>query len=120
MLLISEFESMTGIYPPTSLFVVIQEYFEKSRFDKQEFCRRYGLNINRLAEEIQNETNVRAYKNAWKVGAKLGETKLEVERLQKELAQKTIVKTLCEALVKVDKLSPEDFNAIMKQCEIQP
>ncbi|MDE5792154.1 MAG: hypothetical protein K2O52_02255 [Oscillospiraceae bacterium] len=111
MLLLSEFESMTGIYPPTNLFVVIQEYFEKSRFDKQEFCRRYGLNVNRIAEEIQIETNVRACEDAWKAGMMLGETKLENE--------KAVVKILAEILKRAGEISTEDFDAIMKQCKIQ-
>ena len=119
MLLLSEFESMTGIYPSINLFAVIQEYFEKSRFDKQEFCRQYGLNINRLAEKIQNEANSQLCQKAFQAGAMIGETKFETEQFQKELLKKNTVKTLCEVLKKADKLSSEDFDAILKQCEIQ-
>lgn len=41
----------------------------------------------------------------------MGETKLENE--------KAIVKTLAVILKRAGEISPKDFDAIMKQCEIQ-
>ncbi len=75
MLLLSEFEGMTGIFPPTNLFAVIQEYFEKSRLTKQEFCRRYSLNIGRLAEIIQQEANMRECYVAYRYGKLSGKAR---------------------------------------------
>ena len=107
----SEFEKLTGFYPPENLFAVIEEYYTQSELNVEDFCIQYRFNMNGIAEKIQNETNSRLCREAFQAGAMLGETKLENE--------KAIVKTLAAILKRAGEISPEDFKAIVKQCEIQ-
>ena len=57
-MLISEFETLTGIYPPESLYSVIEKHYYDSKLDKHEFCENYKLNADGLAERIQREANM--------------------------------------------------------------
>ena len=56
-MLLSEFETLTGIYPPKDLYSVIEEFYNESKLDKQEFCENYKLNADGLAERIQRKVN---------------------------------------------------------------
>lgn len=49
----TEFESMTGVYPSTSMFAVIKRFYEKSSLSKEQFCEAYKSNSGHMAEWIQ-------------------------------------------------------------------
>lgn len=48
-----EFTELTGIYPSMILYRAIEQEYMESGLDKVEFCRRYILNVDGLAEKIQ-------------------------------------------------------------------
>lgn len=83
----SEFESLTGIYPPENLFEVIEEFYMKSKLSKQDFCYHYRFNVNAIAEKIQNEANSHAAHIAYQFGMMLGETKRELLLANQEIEQ---------------------------------
>ena len=119
----SEFEKLTGIYPSENLFEVIQEAYTHSGLSERDFCNRYKLNADGIAKEIQCEADSRACQMSFLYGEVLGKADRKAEQLQKELDElksKKTVKILCEILRKAGEISIEDFNVIMKQCEIQP
>ncbi|MDE5738231.1 MAG: hypothetical protein K2H93_07695 [Oscillospiraceae bacterium] len=80
----SEFENLTGIYPPENLFEVIEEFYMKSELSKQEFCCHYKHNVNQVAKKIQKEADKRASQTAYLCGKALGEMRLENAKLKKE------------------------------------
>ena len=80
----SEFENLTGIYPPENLFEVIQEAYTQSKLSKRDFCHQYKFNVGRLAEKIQKEADKRASQTAYLCGKALGEMRLENAKLKKE------------------------------------
>ncbi|MDE6658286.1 MAG: hypothetical protein K2J88_06875 [Oscillospiraceae bacterium] len=81
----SEFEKLTGFYPPENLFAVIKEYYMQSELNMQDFCYGYRFNVNGIAEKIQNEVNARTAHNVWRFGMLLGETEREVLSLKEKI-----------------------------------
>ncbi|MDE5754673.1 MAG: hypothetical protein K2H89_09070 [Oscillospiraceae bacterium] len=80
----SEFEKLTGFYPPENLFAVIEEYYTQSELNVEDFCMQYRFNMNGIAEKIQNEVNARTIRNALHFGMILGETRREVLSLREK------------------------------------
>ena len=76
----SEFENLTGIYPPENLFEVIQEAYTQSKLSKRDFCRQYKFNVNGLAKKIQQETNKRACQTTYLYGTMLGNARMKKEK----------------------------------------
>lgn len=59
-MLITEFETLTGIYPDVNLYHVIEhEYNEGDWHDKAEFCTAYKFNEDGLATRLQAAANQR-------------------------------------------------------------
>ena len=84
----SEFEKLTGFYPPENLFEVIKEYYMQSELNMEDFCYGYRFNVNGIAEKIQNEVNARTARNAWHFGMLLGKTKREILSLKEKMKNK--------------------------------
>lgn len=80
----SEFQRLTGFYPPENLFAVIEEYYTQSELNAEDFCMQYRFNMNGIAEKIQNEVNARMTRNALHFGMILGETRREVLSLREK------------------------------------
>lgn len=73
-----EFEKRTGFYPTLELYEIIEKHYSTMAVDKDEFCKRYKKNTDRLAEQIQLEADEVAWKR---------EQRLEGEK-RKEIAEK--------------------------------
>lgn len=59
-MLLTEFETLTGIYPDVNLYRVIEhEYNEGDWHDKAEFCTAYKFNEDGLATRLQMAANQR-------------------------------------------------------------
>ena len=84
-MLISEFETLTGIYPSKDLYSVIEEFYNESKLDKQEFCEKYKFNADCLAERIQREANKLEQAREQQAYVEICDlkTKLEEEKLKK-------------------------------------
>lgn len=92
-MMIQEFEQLTGIYPTTELYKVIEEQYMNGPWsNKQEFCKAYKKNTDglakrcarrangaRLAAEMLAEQDV----EKWKKTAE--QWKAEVDRVQRHL-----------------------------------
>lgn len=52
-----EFEKLTGFYPTLNMYKVIEQEYMDSELDKAEFCRRYSLNVDGIAQKIQRITD---------------------------------------------------------------
>lgn len=92
----SEFEILTGIYPSETLYSVIEEFYNESKTDKHEFCRRYMMNAECLAERIQTVANelesAIEQKNFSRIGSL--EAKLEAEEKRADMLQEELDKEL--------------------------
>jgi len=92
----SEFETLTGIYPSEMLYSVIEEFYNDSKTDKHEFCRRYMMNAECLAERIQTVANelesAIEQKNFSRIGSL--EAKLEAEEKRADMLQQELDKEL--------------------------
>lgn len=92
----SEFETLTGIYPSRNLYSVIEKFYNESKEDKHEFCRRYMMNADCLAERIQREANKLEQAIAQKHFSDIGsiEAKLEAEKKRADKLQQELDKEL--------------------------
>ena len=95
-MLLSEFERLTGTYPDAMLYEVIEkEYIEGDWSDKNQFCCRYGNDVDGLATKCQrlaNEKLTRLYEGEAKLKntirvleARLHEAAEENDRLEDDL-----------------------------------
>lgn len=91
-MLISEFETLTRIYPSEMLYSVIEEFYNGSKLDKHEFCEKYKFNADGLAERIQEEANEleaekaqQAYFEVRELKADLDKTRMDRNRLKDQL-----------------------------------
>ncbi len=113
-MLISEFETLTGIYPSEMLYSVIEEFYNDSKTDKHEFCRRYMMNAKCLAERIQTVANelesTIEQKNFSRIGSL--EAKLEAEKKRADMLQQELDKEQNISLEEYQELGTEDFSGI--------
>lgn len=57
-MLISEFQTHTGIYPNWALWKAINRAYNESELDQQKFCADYLANVDGLAQRIQRECDM--------------------------------------------------------------
>ena len=57
-----EFEQRTGFYPDQALYSIIEKYYMEFDGDKDAFCKAYKQNADGLAEKIQREADMHAFK----------------------------------------------------------
>lgn len=86
-MLISEFQNRTGIYPSENLYSVIEKFYGESKEDKDEFCRRYMMNADCLAEKIQRECNQLELKKEQEFFSRIGELEAKLEITGLELSR---------------------------------
>lgn len=80
----SEFEILTGIYPSETLYSVIEEFYNESKLDKHEFCEKYKLNADGLAERIQEEANELEADRERQVSIEVRELKADFDKMRRE------------------------------------
>ncbi len=81
-MLISEFETLTGIYPSEMLYSVIEEFYNESKLDKHEFCEKYKFNADGLAERIQEEANELEAEKAQQAYFEVRELKADLDKMR--------------------------------------
>ena len=59
-----EFEALTGIFPSDELYKAIEAAYYDFTGDKTAFCKAYKANKNGIAERIQREADMAAFKAA--------------------------------------------------------
>lgn len=84
-MMIEEFEKLTGFYPTADLYAAIETAYMDFDGDKTAFCKAYKANKNGIAERIQREVNMAAFKAQREHDAELARRDVEIERLKKEL-----------------------------------
>ena len=78
----SEFENLTRIYPSETLYSVIEEFYNDSKLDKHEFCEKYKLNADGLAERIQEEANELEAEKAQQAYFEVRELKADLDKMR--------------------------------------
>jgi len=77
-----EFEKRTGFYPTLELYEIIEKHYSTMAVDKDEFCKRYKKNTDRLAEQIQLEADEVAWKREQR---REGEKRKEIAEKEAEI-----------------------------------
>lgn len=95
-MLISEFQRRTGIFPSENQYSVIERFYYESKEDKDDFCRRYMMNADCLAERIQTEVNKLEQAIDHKFLSKISnlEAELEAEKKRADKLQQELDKEL--------------------------
>lgn len=108
-----EFEKRTGIYPTSRLYQIIENHYNATDIDKDEFCKLYKNNIDGLAEKIQMEAD----ETAWKADHKQeAENHKKIETKEAEIRDlKRLVETLSERLDKELEWKPRGLLSGMDQ-----
>lgn len=89
-MLITEFETLTGIYPDVNLYRVIEhEYTEGDWHDKAEFCTAYKFNEDGLATRLQAAANQRLIDMEEQHRRDMNTAQRREERLREENAKLT-------------------------------
>lgn len=57
-----EFEQRTGFYPDQALYSIIEKHYMEFNGDKDAFCKAYKKNTDWLADKIQREADMQAFK----------------------------------------------------------
>lgn len=83
-----EFENMTGIYPTSELYRIIEKHYNATDIDKDEFCKAYKKNLDGLAERIQTEADAAAWQQAAEERRAIEEKEKQIEDLKRELEWK--------------------------------
>lgn len=122
-MMIQEFEQLTGIYPTTELYKVIEKkYMDGPWTDKQEFCKAYKANKDGLAEScarcangvrLADEGLAKHEIEKWKATAE--QWKAENERTQKQLDRE-----LCWTPYEyTNRLSDKDYEHLAAQTDTE-
>ena len=120
-MLISEFETLTRIYPSETLYSVIEEFYNESKLDKHEFCENYKLNADGLAERIQTEVNKLEQEREKDFASRLYELNSRIEELEKALEreQKTSAHLRTRLDEELDWHPAEHTGTNMKQSDYE-
>ncbi len=84
-MLIQEFESLTGIYPSSSLYEQIEAVYTDFDGDKAAFCKAYKANKDGLAEAIQRWASLKDIKAADDAEKRIKGIEAEIEKLKTDL-----------------------------------
>ena len=84
-MMIQEFEALTGFYPDSLLFDIINKRYSEQNEDKATFCKAYKKNKDGLAEGIQREAIFAAAGELSAKDPEIRELKAEIEALRKKL-----------------------------------
>ena len=84
-MMIEEFEKRTGFYPTLVQYEAIERAYVEFDGDKDAFCKAYKKNAGGIAERIQREVNMAAFKAQNAQASEIARSDAEIERLKKEL-----------------------------------
>lgn len=84
-MMIQEFESLTGIYPSSTLYEQIENAYTDFDGDKTAFCKAYKANKDGLAEAIQRRASLKEIKAADDAEKSFAALKAEIEKLKADL-----------------------------------
>ena len=84
-MMLEEFEKRTGFYPTLVQYEAIERAYMEFDGDKDAFCKAYKKNADGMAERIQREVNMAAFKAQNAQAAEIASRDAEIERLKKEL-----------------------------------
>ncbi len=84
-MMIQEFEQRTGFYPTLAEYEAIERAYMEFDGDKDAFCKAYKKNADGIAERIQREVNMAAFKAQNAQAAEIARRDAEIECLKKEL-----------------------------------
>nr|DAM37321.1 MAG TPA: hypothetical protein [Caudoviricetes sp.] len=84
-MMIEEFEQRTGYYPTAKEYEAIEKAYTDFSGDKDAFCKAFRKNEEGIAEKIQHEVNVAAFKDKREQAADITRRDIEIERLKKQL-----------------------------------
>lgn len=107
-MMIQEFEKLTGIYPTADLYAVIEAAYMEFDGDKTAFCKAYKSNKNGIAEKIQREANMAAFRAQNKHAADIASRDAEIERLAKEVEREQEWKPYTDA----DNVQQSDYEQL--------
>jgi phytoene dehydrogenase-like protein len=85
-MMIQEFEKLTGIYPTADLYAVIEAAYMEFDGDKTAFCKAYKSNKNGIAEKIQREANMAAFRAQNKHAADIA-SRYDIEEAQTSIKE---------------------------------
>ena len=88
-MLITEFESLTGIRPPQSMWAEIAKAYHESDMNMFNFCKAYELNVNGIAERIQHLVDSSEIKQVEDLKLELLKKEKRIAQLQKKLDKKS-------------------------------
>lgn len=80
-----EFEALTGIFPSDELYKAIEAAYYDFAGDKTAFCKAYKANKDGIAERIQREVDMAAFKAADSSSKAIAQRDTEIENLKKQL-----------------------------------
>jgi hypothetical protein len=80
-----EFEALTGIFPSDELYKAIEAAYYDFAGDKTAFCKAYKANKDGIAERIQHEVDMAAFKAADSSSKAIAQRDTEIENLKKQL-----------------------------------
>ena len=89
-----EFEALTGIFPSDELYKAIEAAYYDFTGDKTAFCKAYKANKDGIAERIQREADIAAFKAADSSGKAIAQRDAEIENLKKQLEREQEWRTL--------------------------
>lgn len=84
-MMISEFQTHTGIYPDWNLWQAINRAYNESELDQQKFCADYLADVDGLAQRIQRECDDAAARAETELRHKLTDAYHEFSRLKDEV-----------------------------------
>lgn len=80
-----EFEKLTGIFPSEALYEHIEAAYYEFNGEKQAFCEAYKTNAGGLAQKIQYEADMGAFKAQQEHREKITSRDAQIDKLEKEL-----------------------------------
>ena len=82
-MMIEEFEKRTGFYPTLVQYEAIERAYMDFDGDKDAFCKAYKKNADGMAERIQREVNMAAFKAQNAQAAEIASRDAEIVRDKK-------------------------------------
>ncbi|MBP0976222.1 MAG: hypothetical protein J6S92_13150 [Oscillospiraceae bacterium] len=86
-MLLSEFETLTGIHPSQDLWAAINQAYSESTLDKHIWCAKYKTNENGMAERIARNADKAALNAVNERLADLEQVQNRAESLERELSE---------------------------------
>lgn len=84
-MMISEFQTHTGIYPDWALWKAINRAYNESKLNKQKFCADYLANVDGLAQRIQRECDTETARAESELRRKLFDAQDKINQLENQL-----------------------------------